>query len=421
MKKINCNFNEVTGKIKPVHGVNNCSRQTDYGDVLPEFLALNLPFVRLHDAGGNYGGSHYIDVPNIFPDFSADENDENSYDFTLTDLYLKPLCENRIEIMYRLGVTIEHEPKKYRIYPPSDTAKWARVCEHIVRHYNDGWADGFNWNIKYWEIWNEPDALNPACEPNGCPNWTGTAQEYYHLYSVTANEIKSHHPSCLVGGYSSCFILGKFIDGRWIPGDASFFTGFLDYIIAEKTKAPLDFFTWHGYLGKNYLDKIRIESEFVDEILNKYGFTETKRIDAEWNTNICNIETDDRRTQYYINYRNELGASHTAAAMYEMQRCKIDAAMYYETQLWKAYGTFFEVPSLKPTKTYFAFKQFSEIYKLGLGCKSNNDGLVYSIAAKNDSTEYLCISNISDEALELELNISGAYSDECEIIECSAD
>ena len=24
-------------------------------------------------------------------------------------------------------------------------------------HHNEGWADGFNYGIEYWEIWNEPD------------------------------------------------------------------------------------------------------------------------------------------------------------------------------------------------------------------------------------------------------------------------
>lgn len=27
-------------------------------------------------------------------------------------------------------------------------------------HYNDGWADGFSYNITYWEVWKEPDLGN---------------------------------------------------------------------------------------------------------------------------------------------------------------------------------------------------------------------------------------------------------------------
>jgi len=46
--------------------------------------------------------------------------------------------------------------KKHNV-PPKDFNKWARICVNIIRHYNDGWAGGYHWGIKYWEVWNEPD------------------------------------------------------------------------------------------------------------------------------------------------------------------------------------------------------------------------------------------------------------------------
>ena len=414
-------FNNIYGNIKPVHGVNNASRQTDYGPLLPAFVDLHVPFSRLHDTGGTYGGTHYVDIANVFPDFSADADDPASYDFTLTDCYIRPLVEAGIKVMYRLGATIEHEPKKYRIFAPSDPEKWADVAEHIVRHYNDGWADGFRWNILYWEIWNEPDGLNPDCEPYGCPNWIGTAEDYYRLYSVTANRIKRLHPEVKVGGYSSCYILGKFDNGRWEAGDASYFTDFLQYISTPETRAPLDFFTWHGYLGQQYLEKIGIESRFVDETLNAYGFTETERIDAEWNVNICDVATDDRRTQYYINYRGEKGAAHCAAALFEMQRCPVDAAMFYETQLWKAYGCLFHVPSLKPTKTYYAFKQFGELYALGAWCGCAREGFVYACAATDGKTDMLALANIGKEEVTVALDLKNPHGNHAEKLLCDRD
>ena len=402
-------FGSIHGRVKPVHGVNNCARKTDYGELLSAFTDLHLPFSRLHDTGGAYGGAHYVDIANVFPDFSADADDPASYDFTLTDYYIRPLVEAGMQVMYRLGTTIEHEPKKYRIFAPSDPEKWACVAEHIVRHYNDGWAEGYYWNLLYWEVWNEPDGLNPACEPYGCPNWIGTAEDYYRLYSLTANRIKSLHPEVKVGGYSSCYILGRFENGRWEAGDASYFTDFLRYISAEGTRAPLDFFTWHGYLGQRYLEKIEIESRFVDETLNAYGFTATERIDAEWNINICDVETDDRRTQYYINYRNEKGGSHCAAALFEMQRCKVDAAMYYDSQLWLEYGALFHVPSLAPTKAYYAFRQFGELYALGQWCGCARQGWVYTCAATDGRTDLAAFANIGDEPAVVPVTVKNAH------------
>lgn len=403
MVTVSADFNKITGRIKPVHGFNNASRETNYGPLLESFKALKPPFARLHDTGF-HGNAHYVDIPCIFPDFSRDADDEKAYDFTLTDYYIKPLVENGIRVMYRLGVTIEHEPRKHNIFAPSDPRKWASVCEHIVRHYNDGWADGFHFGIDYWEIWNEPDGLNPECEPYGCPNWIGTAEQYYELYACTAKKIKKLHPEVKVGGYSSCYILGKFENGRWVAGDASYFTDFLGFV--KKEHAPLDFFTYHGYLGQQYLEKIEIESRFVRDTLDRYGFFETECIDAEWNINICDIETDKRRTQYYINYRNEKGAAHAAASLYEMQRCPVDAAMYYDTQLWAEYGGLYHVPSLEESKTYFAFKQFGELYAQKNECESHGEGFIYTCAAAGEK-KLLCIANIGEKDEEIKLSVSG--------------
>ncbi len=408
MLTITADFTKPVKKIRPLHGFNNAARQTDYGPLLPAFAALRPPVIRLHDTAYPYGGGHYVDVNNIFRDFGADADDPAAYDFALTDLYIRPLVENGAEIMYRLGCAIEHAPVKYNVFPPADLNKWANVCEHIVRHYNDGWADGHRWKIKYWEIWNEPDGLDPHIEPNGPPNWQGTAAQYYELYRVTANRIKNSHPETLVGGYSSCYILGRFENGRWQEGNTSFFTDFLKYVSAPETKAPLDFFTWHGYLGSRGIDKIDREYAFVNDTLNAYGFTDTLRIDAEWNCCVCDVQTDDFRTQYYINMRNEKGASHMAAALYEMQRCGVDMAMFYDAQLWKEYGPLFRVPCLEPTPAYAAFERFGMLYGLGTEYESAQDGDVYALAAGNGGSFALALANVSPEAQTVAVELRGA-------------
>ena len=58
-----------------------------------------------------------------------------------------------------------------------DFRKWTEICAGIVRHYNCGWANGFKFGIKYWEIWNEPE--NP-------PMWDGTRQEFFELYRTAS-------------------------------------------------------------------------------------------------------------------------------------------------------------------------------------------------------------------------------------------
>ena len=152
MCNVTIDFQKISNKkIKPLHGVNNSPIRLT--KPIDSFIEAGIPYSRLHDTGGAYGRNVFVDIPNIFPDFDADENDPASYRFEFTDAYLKQLYASGTKVFYRLGVTIENNYKirAYNIYPPKDFAKWARICEHIIRHYNEGWANGFKYGIEYWE------------------------------------------------------------------------------------------------------------------------------------------------------------------------------------------------------------------------------------------------------------------------------
>ena len=163
MNNITVDFSQSLGKIKPMHSVNNGPAYKFTQDQrvtnMPAYKAAGIPYARTHDASffAVYGGPHTVDVHMIFPAFSKDHEDPASYDFTLTDEYMKVIGLAGTKVFYRLGSRIEHEIKKYGTLPPADFHKWAVICEHIIRHMNEGWADGHNFGIEYWEIWNEPD------------------------------------------------------------------------------------------------------------------------------------------------------------------------------------------------------------------------------------------------------------------------
>lgn len=142
--KLALDINRYSGRIKPLHGVNNCPIR--FGEEkIPEFESAGIPFVRTHDSGGPYGRGTLIDIPNIFRDFDADPDDPASYDFAFTDIYLRNLVNSGCKIFYRLGITIKnfYAIKAYRTAPPKDFKKWARICEGVIRHYNHGWAGDF--------------------------------------------------------------------------------------------------------------------------------------------------------------------------------------------------------------------------------------------------------------------------------------
>ena len=181
MTSIQIDLSKTRGPIKPMHAVNNGPAGSEVRGTsnLERFRDAGIPFARNHDASfyAGYGGEHTVDVHRIFKNFDADENDPKSYVFAPTDNYLASIEAAGCKTFYRLGASIEHDWKE-GTYPPKDFLKWARICEHIIRHYTEGWADGFTYDIPYWEIWNEPDCRN---RDGSNPCWQGTDEQFIEL------------------------------------------------------------------------------------------------------------------------------------------------------------------------------------------------------------------------------------------------
>ena len=404
MVNIQVDFNKIVGKIKPMHAVGQPPFTSGFCtlDFTPMHILTDahVPYSRLHDVGGAFGSNRYVDIPNIFRDFDADENDPASYDFAFTDELIKALMEYGVEPYFRLGVTIENQcqVKAYRIHPPKDYGKWARVCEHIVRHYNEGWANGFYFNIKYWEIWNEPENRD---DPKLNQMWTGTAAQYYELYEVTARHLKKCFGDKIkVGGYAACGFYGVFADPQkyGLPFQkrddvrynspkevyrVNFFLNFIKYI--KEHHAPIDFFSWHTYGG---VDTVVPEADFVDKVLceNGYGNIETHL--NEWNL------SHSRKTNTGTSY----ASAHVMAVMLAMQHKNTDMLMYYDARYVSisAYGGFYDLNTFEPSNIYYAFKAFGELYALGneAECSCHEDG-IFALAATDGEKRSMILSNIN--------------------------
>ena len=339
-------FSEKAGNIRPLHGVNLgplCYR----GIVdLSEFhRELDLPLTRLHDVVWvNYDA---VDISSIFRDFRNDPALAESYEFAPTDDYIAAIVKAGSPILYRLGESIEHTARKYRVHPPKDFAKWAEICRGIIGHYNEGWAGGFRHKIQYWEIWNEPEN-QPAM-------WTGTDDQYFQLYEVTAKTIKAHWPELKVGG-PSLGHTGEFKDGHFEAGD--FLVRFLRH--CRDRGVPLDFFSWHRY-SKNPSEFAR-RARAVRQLLDSHGFTKTESHFNEWNY----LPNDDwrpmlkegqglMREQWNAEMRGPKGAAFAAWALMSLQDAPVDMANFYTAEV-QMFGMFNFNGA--PQKTFYAFKAF---------------------------------------------------------------
>ena len=174
----------VQGDFKPLNATNGGPwhkrhANDQYRSNMESYKAAKIPYSRNHDSAFHsvYGGPYSHDITNIFPRFDADVNDPASYDFACTDESILCTLDAGTETFFRLGQSIEHQIKKHGTLPPKDFQKWAEICEHIILHYNYGWADGYKLGIKYWEIWNEPD-LDPDDSKNK-RTWGGTQAQFF--------------------------------------------------------------------------------------------------------------------------------------------------------------------------------------------------------------------------------------------------
>jgi xylan 1,4-beta-xylosidase len=108
------------------------------------------------------------------------------------------------------------------ISPPRDWDRWAGLVRDLATHLIDRY--GRDEVVSRWafEVWNEPNLE---------VFWSGTPQEYFRLYDVSARAVKSVDPDLRVGGPSSAA-------AGWI-GEL------LGHL--EGSDLPLDFLSTHVY------------------------------------------------------------------------------------------------------------------------------------------------------------------------------
>jgi hypothetical protein len=373
------------GEIKMMNGINNgpvVPRGETVGNFdrgrsnFPYYKMLEIPLVRTHDANffNEYGGPHTVDITAIFPDFSKDPADPKSYDFTCTDKYLSEIRSTGAKIVYRLGQTIEYPVKKYGVNPPSDDLKWAKIAEGIIRHYNEGWANGFKWDIKDWEIWNEPD--NDG-EKGTC--WTGDRARFFDFYETVSKHLKKRFSSLNIGGPAVGW------NEKWAE----------DFVVEmAKRKVPIDFFSYHAYA--NTPEKIVERAQRMRKLLDDNGYKGVPTYLDEWNY----IRDWWKGLVYSLRAMQGMkGAAFTAAAMCAAQTAPIDVLMYYDARPSEWNGVF-DRNSYRPIKGYWCFLAWAKLRQFGKAAQVKVIGKnLYAVVAKGEEGKLraLVVSYFDDD------------------------
>lgn len=371
--ELRVDFAVTNGLVRPLHGLNKGPLAAGgLIDVSAALQVLAIPSARLHDC--HWPNPDVVDLHAVFPDFKADPSRAANYDFALTDEYVSATRQTGAEIVYRLGESIEHTTIRRFVHPPADPAHWAEICLGVVRHYNEGWANGFHHGIRYWEIWNEPEN-RPAM-------WSGTDEDYFRLYQVTARALKQRHPELKVGG-PAVGASGQFVDGVFQP--TAFATNFLAR--CRRDAVPLDFFSWHCYTADATEPGRRARA--IRQLLDAHGFSAAESHLNEWNylpgnswSPLARTATPESRQRHYGEMAGAAGAAFITAVLLDLQDAPVDVSNLFHGELG-GFGLFNEHGV--PQKNYHALRAFRELLRTPqrVEVRGAEPGQLFAVAGLN--------------------------------------
>ena len=382
-----------------------------------DIKSMGFKAARTHDWALGNGNQRVCDYFHIFPLMHLDAKDPKNYWFAPTDYLLKRTREEMgLDVFYRLGTSIEHSGSKvhFNSLIPEDFDKVAETFAATVRHYNRGWADGFKWNIKYWEIWNEPDGIATLWTPPG-----GLSDEDMARTSAKRDECRAKFVKFFVTVLKR--LKSEFGDGIKVGGPAlsSCKLPWIKDILSACRDAGVapDFISWHGYVR----DPMRFnnEAETVREICDSYGFDKCELIVNEWHyfgenytwTDMQHSSDPEAKARIWEGPDSHSGirsACHTLATLSNMERSKLSQAYFYGCCHTGDWG--FKDALHRKYKVFYALKLFGDIVRgYTTICDSASEGSVTLFPVKDASgRKALLVVDYGGASRRISVRVAGA-------------
>ncbi len=310
--RVNCA--ETMGRIKNLMGLQGGPRP-DAPNVTPDlsdyYRRMGVNMVRLPQDNRDVLFLGYL-----FPDETADPLDPASYRFDEFDLYAKAVRSIGAEFLWEAQYVIGKKGLSrargrrrrtgiphLKVVPRGEMEKWTTVCVQVLRHLNDGWADGHHLGVRTVEFINEPFMGSPELAYS-----RDAPERCWECYAAFARAIKAYDSKIKVFAPS-------LTDADMRYPRVNLLESFLDYV-AERG-VPLDYLTWHAYLPEpaSYLKIARR----IGEALDRRGkrLAHVRVANTEWDARspgaahaAHNVSTliyfqDAPRMDYAVRYRGD--------------------------------------------------------------------------------------------------------------------
>ncbi|MBF0565342.1 MAG: hypothetical protein HQK89_08870 [Nitrospirae bacterium] len=300
-----------------------------------QYKQIGVTMVRTHGFEGPF------DMYEIYHDHTKDPNDEKSFNFTNSDVRYRSIANNGHELYLRVGDGWNNPTPP----EPEHLDNYVTAMVNVVRHYKSGKWNGYTGNIRYVEIWNEPDGAF----------WPGYTMDYFtEFYIKAAKAIKAAFPDLKVGGPGFA-PSATLTDSR--KTEVEQFVSKL-----ASSGATLDFLSWHLYT--NTPNKYTPAANYYRTILNKYGYVSSESHITEWNTQTNGDTTED--TELRVNAK---GAAINTAAWIVLQLTDVTVSTFFRgtdtsMDLTTFFGLFKADGSSK--KVALAFSLWSKMLNAGM-------------------------------------------------------
>ena len=326
---------------------------------IDDIRSMGFAAARTHDWAAINEAQRVCDYFFIFPLMHLDAKDPRNYVFGPTDYLLKRTREEtKLDVFFRLGTTIEHSGDKvhFNALVPDDFEKVAEIFAGTVRHYNCGWANGYKWGIRYWEIWNEPEGSKNMWFRPEKTSYAEYRELFCRFFVTCLKRLKSEFPDIKVGG-----------PALWRMNEEYF-----RYLFGECRKAGVapDFISWHHY--EEDPSVIAEATRLARKTCDDCGFADCELIVNEWHYfshedyGWKGYKTTDPVAKRKI-YEGPRGIANIDSSCYnlavlsQMQTSKIDQAYYYGCRHTGAWG--YRDDYRRKFKVYYGLKMFGDFLK----------------------------------------------------------
>ena len=384
-KSFDVNFTVSAGALKSFNNVNSGP-----GKSIAGYLDADVDMIRTQDMYQcdymNY--SQFWQNGNINNSFNPD--DSLQYSWLNCNVKIDSITRFGFSPFFRFGITFFYTKDTLFTRPPYDSnhvtfSKFSELCKRTVMHFNQGWVGGFSKNIRYWEIWNEPDG----------GFWNGDSLSFYKLFREVSDSLKRNYPSLKIGGPG--VLSGSVTTKRaWIPE-------FLKYCKANNVK--MDFFSWHLYSQFNPY-AIAIWGDYIRTLLDNAGYTSTESIISEMNIDLGQTGNPNLNTPK--------GAAYIASALISAQFGKIDKILLYRGE--GIMNMFYDdsLGTANYTWNGLGLRAYSLLYKNTPNRveATGSDIITTEQSSKRDTTNFMILAGRSDDSKSCYIMVSNYKSAE---------